>query len=210
MTKTICMKTARILSLLICMAALCVASYAQNNTRQGNSRAFKPTLDGTWQLCSLSAGENGQPQLSLMPILKVIDSNGKFQHIGIPTEGGCFIEKQGLIEKTSDSTFIENISKMKPDSLADKPLVAKFRFKGPMWLMIEYQADNGTEMSSELWIRLRPKGHVDRKPGENNRPQFNGQRGEGRKRGGQNRQKRENYVNPFEENDNSSDDSDFD
>ncbi|MGN1236110.1 MAG: DUF4488 domain-containing protein [Bacteroidaceae bacterium] len=204
------MKTARILSLLICMVALCVASYAQDNTRRENSRAFKPTLDGTWQLCSLAAGENGQPQLSLLPILKVIDSNGKFQHIGIPAEGGCFIEKQGLIEKTSDSTFVENITKMKPDSVADKPLVAKFRFKGPMWLMIEYQEDNGTEVGNELWIRIRPKGHVDRRANANGKPQFNGQRGERRNHGGQNKQRRENNTNPFEENNNSFDDSDSD
>ena len=106
-TTTRPMKTLKLIISAVLCFSVSLASHAQDERQRSSSRKFEHALTGTWQLCTLTPGQDQQPQLSLLPILKVIGADYSFQHIGIPSEGACFIQKQGLLEKTSDSTFVE-------------------------------------------------------------------------------------------------------
>ncbi len=152
------MKTMKnfLLTAFLCLAGITVN--AQDRPQQGmRPPRMEPTLNGTWQLCTLTPGDNGQPQLSLLPVLKVIDNELKFQNIGIPSEGACFIQKQGKIEKTSDSTFVEHRLAMRRDSATNDNMVYHFRLEGPMWLMIDYTEAGKQEPTNELWLRVQPQ-----------------------------------------------------
>lgn len=199
----------------IAIATFAVSSYAQDESRRGGQprgAGFTPTLSGTWQLCTLTPGQDGQPQLSLLPMLKVFGNDGQFQNIGIPNEGSCFIEKMGNIEKTSDSTYVEKLIKMRRDSVENAPVTVKYRFRGPMWLIINYTAPGQDKPTEELWMRVRQKGSEGRGPRGNGehgqrmggqRPQGNFQGGNFRGQRGQRGQNRPQQVNAFEEDDNS-------
>lgn len=216
------MKIRQLLAVAVMLTTFSAASLAQDAPRRGGgnrSGGFVPTLSGTWQLCRLTPGQDGQPQLSLLPMLKVFDTDGKFQHIGIPSEGACFIEKHGSIEKTSDSTYVETLAVMRRDTTKAEPLTVQFRFRGPMWLVIEYKEAGQDEKTEELWMRVRPKGSKDARHGGHRQrhPRIDGQNtgrrphGEFRMRDGQHQQgqqrnqNRSTQVNAFEDDD----DSDF-
>jgi hypothetical protein len=150
-----------VLAALCCIAS--IAASAQEGPQGGpqrdgrGSRRFQPTLNGTWQLCTLTPGEDNQPQLSLLPILKVIDQELGFQNIGIPSEGACFIQKQGRIEKLSDTTYVEHRLAMRFDSTMNDSTVYRFRLEGPMWLMIDYMEAGKETPTSQLWLRVQPQ-----------------------------------------------------
>ncbi len=156
------MKTSK---LFLLVTFCCIAGFvanAQDRTPQGmRSHKFEPTLNGTWQLCTLTPGEGRQPQLTLLPVLKVIDTDCGFQNIGLPSEGACFIQKQGKIEKISDSTFVEHRFAMRRDSAMNDNTVYRFRLEGPMWLMIDYTETGKQEPTSELWLRVQPQRQRD-------------------------------------------------
>lgn len=160
---------------------------------------FMPTLNGVWQLCTFSQGEDGRPQMSLLPVLKIINEETSFQHIGIHSGGSCFIEKQGTIQKTSDSTYVETEAKAPFDSIAPTPLQVHFNLHGPMWLSVDYQAPGAQEVTHEFWLRVRPMNH-DRKEG-GHKPGMQGQRPNRPQgaRGQRGQQRNQNATNPFEQ-----------
>ena len=196
------MKTTKILSLLI-LFATCIATSAQERPHRKGSRRFEPGLNGTWQMCSFSPGQDGQPQLSLLPVLKIVSSDNEFQNIAIPSEGACFVQRQGTIEKTSDSTYVEHLLMMMPDSTAAEPQIYRYRTEGPMWLIIEYNEPGKTEASSELWMRVHPKRQANHEPGKAGRPHAGGPNGRASRKS---KDVNIDNYNPFK--DESSDDSD--
>lgn len=121
----------------------------------GRSRAFKPQLEGTWQLCTLSQGENGQPQISFMPVLRVYSAEGTYQTIAIPSEGGCYIADQATIAKTSDTTYVATPIKMPSDTLEAQPTEVEYQLMGPIWLSLKYQKAGEEKKEVELWFRVR-------------------------------------------------------
>lgn len=210
------MKTRLFLQCLVAALCLCATVSAQNDQhrpQRDGARGFKPVLNGTWQLCELAPGQDGQLQLKLLPILKIIDSNGTFQQVGIPMEGGCFIEKQGSLEITSDSTFNEKPMSMNPAAQPAEATAVHYRFRGPLWLVINYTDPAKQEKVEELWIRVRPNNHANARPQMREGQSVNMPRRDARRSGGvrPNRTPRNNNAggyNPFDNNDNNSDDSD--
>ncbi len=200
------MKICRNLIVALLATVLSVVAMAQNENRGFGNRGggFQPKLEGVWQMCSLSATQDGQPQLSFLPMLKVFNEDG-YQNIALPDEGGCFISKQCKIEKTSDSTFTETPMMMRRDSVQTAPVVVSFRFRGPMWLTITYTEAGKAEPTTELWMRVRPQGGRGGQMGQGGqrtpgmgRP--DGQRRQqGGQRGGFNRQRMNGDFNPFEQ-----------
>ena len=195
----------RHITLLLFLMMLSICSFAQERHHREGSRQFKPTLKGTWQLCTFSPGQDGQPQLSLMPVLKIIGSDHEFQEIAIPSSGGCFIQKQGNIETTSDSTFVEHLMEMMPDSTQAEPIAYHYKLEGPMWPMIDYKEAGKQEATNELWIRVHPQRHDKGQPGQRPIGQARGNKGKVvKKQGNINVDK----YNPFK--DSKDEDSDFD
>ena len=158
------MKTKSFFCLLSLMLVLSLTMQAQDEPHRNGPRRFEPTLSGTWQKCMLQAGQDGQPQLTLLPVLKFVGADNDFQQIDIHSDGRCFVQKQGNIEKLSDSTFIEKLFRFKPDSVNTEPVVMHYRFKGPMWLVVDYNEAGEQATTSELWIRVRSQDHLARQP----------------------------------------------
>lgn len=199
------MKTLRLIISAVLCISVSLASHAQDERQRGSSRKFEHTLTGTWQLCTLTPGQDQQPQLSLLPVLKVIGADYSFQHIGIPSEGACFIQKQGQLEKTSDSTFVEQLFTMKPDSLAKANTTYRFRMEGPIWLMIDYMEPGRHEPVSELWMRLRPQRQGKHRSHNGERPRAVGKVGKGKRPTGKIKSDSDSY-NPFAKEDAADDD----
>lgn len=195
-----------IMIMLVALATtMCAMAQGEQRGRFGqgnNPGGFKPSLEGVWQMISLSATSEGMPQLSFLPVLKVFNADGTYQNIGIPDEGGCFISKQCKIEKTSDSTFTETPMMMRRDSVQAEPVVVNYRFRGPMWVTMTFKEPGKTEPTTEIWMRVRSGnrgGQMGQGGGE--RRQGMGQRPQGQRRGGGFNMPRQNMqVNPFEQN----------
>ena len=213
------MKTCKYFAAILMALALPLAMMAQapedgqrgpGGGPGGRPGGFQPKLEGVWQLCNLTADEQGQPQLSFLPMLKVFSNGEQYQNVGIPTEGGCFITSQGGMEITSDSTYNEMSFRMhRNDSTEAGPTVVKYRFRGPMWLTLTYTEAGKAEPTTELWMRVRQQRgegqrgmgvgpQMQRGEGQQGQQGMRGQRGQGQRgmRGGQ----RGNIQqNPFED-----------
>ena len=66
------MKTKSFFCVLLLMLGLHLSLQAQDRPHREGSRKFEPTLSGTWQLCTLQAGQEGQPPLTLLPVLRFV------------------------------------------------------------------------------------------------------------------------------------------
>lgn len=193
--------TRQIIIALLAMV-VSVAAMAQGEQRQGRPGGFKPSIEGVWQQISFNAGQDGQPQLSFFPLLKIYSAEGSYQYIGIPNEGACFVSKSGSYEKTSDSTIVETQMRMPNDSTEAQPLTMHYRFRGPVWLVIDYMEPGKTEPTTELWMKVQPQGRRGIGQMGGQRPRMGAQGGQrgmnrGGMRGGFNRQMQQ---NPFMEN----------
>ncbi len=122
--------------------------------RQGG---ITPTLNGAWQQCQLAAGEDGQPQLSILPVLKIFNDGNTFMSIGIPEGGMCFLEKQGTLEMTSDSTFVEHVLLTRRDSVQAEPVTKTYKFSGPMFMIVTYTEAGAEQVTDELWMRVQQR-----------------------------------------------------
>lgn len=196
------MKMTRLFIIAALALMVSMTATAQGEQRQGRPGGFKPSIEGVWQQCSFGAGQDGQPQLSFFPLLKVYTAEGNYQYIGIPGEGACFVPKAGRYEKTSDSTIVETQMRMPNDSVETQPLTVHYRFRGPTWLIIDYIEPGKTETTTEVWMKVQPQHRRGNQMGgrpDGQRPRMGGQRGQGRggMRGGFNRQMQQ---NPFIEN----------
>lgn len=67
----------------------------------------EPGLVGFWQLCAISQSETGEPQMNLMPLLKIIGDDGSYTEVLIRTTGGgCSVVTDGKYEIKDDSTLV--------------------------------------------------------------------------------------------------------
>lgn len=176
------------------------------------SRGFKPKLQGVWQLCSLQKSEDGQPQMNMLPVLRVYYGDEFYQTVAIPSEGGCFVMDQSTIEKTSDSTYTATTVKMHPDSIPNTPVNVTYHMFGPLWLSLKFQKAGETQENVEFWIRvLQNDARADKQqeqvdgaafhPGQG-RPQ--GRPGQGGKGGKRNNVRGQLQKNPFDQSSQSS------
>lgn len=176
-----------------------------------HSRAFKPKLEGVWQLCSLQKSDDGQPQMNMLPVLRVYYGEDFYQTVAIPSEGGCFVMDQSRIEKTSDSTYTATRIKMHPDSIPNNPINVTYHTFGPLWLTLKFQKEGETEDAVEFWIRvLQNDARADKQQGQMDGATFRPGQGRGQGQPGQGGKGKRNNVrgqlqnNPFDQSSQSS------
>lgn len=175
-----------------------------------HSRAFKPRLEGVWQLCSLQKSDDGQPQMNMLPVLRVYYGEDFYQTVAIPSEGGCFVMDQSRIEKTSDSTYTATRIKMHPDSIPNNPVNVTYHTFGPLWLTLKFQKEGETEDAVEFWIRvLQNDARAGKQQGQMDGATFRPGQGGGQGQPSQGKGKRNNVrgqlqKNPFDQSSQSS------
>lgn len=163
---------------------------------------FRPKLEGVWQLCSLRQDSAGQPQMNMLPVLRVYYGEERYQTVAIPNEGGCFVLDQANIEKTSDSTYTATPVKMRPDSVASAPVSVVYRMWGPLWLSLKFQKEGETQDNVEFWIRvLQNDARAQRQQQQMGQAPRPGQGGPGRRpgQGRRNNMRSQIQKNPFDQ-----------
>lgn len=168
-----------------------------------HSRGFRPRLEGVWQLCSLQKSDDDQPQMSMLPVLRVYFGDDFYQTVAIPSEGGCFVMDQARMEKTSDSTYTATRVKMRPDSIPNSPVNVTYQMFGPLWMSLKFKSEGEQEEKVEFWIRVlqndaranKEQGHVGNPSLRQGQGRPQGRQGQGG--GRRNNVRRQLQNNPF-------------
>lgn len=118
----------------------------------------KPNLQGIWQLCiSANPNEDGTYTVIPVPCFKVFSSDQTyFIMIAVNKPGmKSFVNSTGTYRTTSDSTYVENVTK----SLSDPVLIGRemeltFNLINSNLLMTTYQMPNMPRRAKEYWTRV--------------------------------------------------------
>lgn len=114
-------------------------------------------LQGIWQLCMVKE-INGQPEMHIMPYLKILGSDGKFTNLIIRvTDGGCVITEFGTYTQPTDSTYEEKIDFANDSALINCNNVINFQLQGPQWMINKYTSPNDNHTYRDIWMRVDAK-----------------------------------------------------
>lgn len=141
----------------------------------------QPALKGIWQQVVMEHREGGHPHFNMVPVWKVIHSDGTFDtFLVVNSEGFALKAYEGTYTVTSDSTYTEVVTATSADStLIGKDNVMHYRFLSPDMVFVYYQEAGADDVTHEAWRRVgfdmpRFPGRHGNGPGRGPRPPRDG------------------------------------
>ncbi len=120
--------------------------------QQGPAPQGKAGLEGTWQLCKFQKNDSGKYDLHVLPVLKIVQSDGRYQTLLIFSRG-CNIGEQGTYKTENDSILVETPMASPNETANVKKGI--FHLQGPQWMVIDRKSTEGGTTDHEIWMRLR-------------------------------------------------------
>lgn len=117
-----------------------------------------PNVQGIWQLCMLARPqEDGAYRVIPAPCIKLLSADKTFVTLMTITQPNVksFINASGTYRQTSDSTYVESVTKSMTDNvLIGREVELTFKLLNSNMLMITYLMPGAPRRATEYWTRV--------------------------------------------------------
>lgn len=142
---------------LFILVWMCIYACTPTFAQQQSNGIEAPKLEGMWQVCNVSRDYmGGQLRTTTGPYIKLLSSDGTFVNLLVNTSGGTsFIAALGTYRQTSDSTYVETITKSYNAPIyTGLDNTIHFKFLTDNIVQFQFRVPLQDNLWTEYWVKI--------------------------------------------------------